>query len=514
MLATPDTKSNPDLIAESAKTNTLIKKWEKVIAKCPEITSKKRGNFARILENQLTSMRQSRNGFGLITESMTTTNDMADFTRFALPMIRKSYAKLLADNVVGVQPMSTPASMIFYIRYKYAMSKGQTRAGTQIMRQNTAQAFSRYNGWAIDPYYTSQEVRGEDLVINNAGTVISGSLRHRPILAGSIVLDVFTSAEDANPNCDDAVPCLRITFDREGNPDGVIVGDCTDLTDNLVVDEVTPNATVFSGDTGNITVTLSSGSLPEGAVARVSYEYDLEANPLQPEVTLSIDADSVSAQTRRLKTSWSIEAAQDMKAVYDMDAEQNLLDLMADEVVAEVDREILNDLLVASAIRVRHNFATAAGASVNFTDRNLALLYKVIETANIIHRTTLRGPANWVVTSSDLCSKFEQLNDFRSSDVMNTEGVDLGIVNAGSIQSRMKVYKDPLFPNCKILMGFKGNTPMDTGYMYCPYVPLLSTPTIMDPNSFTPTKGVMTRYGKKLLEDGSLFYATMNVTNI
>jgi hypothetical protein len=514
MLATPDLSSNEQLNQHTAQSTALAKKWSKVIAKCPEVSAKKRNNFARILENQYTSMSRGREGFGLITESMTTTNDMADFTRFALPMIRKSYGKLLADNLVGVQPMSTPASMIFYIRYKYAMSKGQTRAGTQIMRQNTAQQYSRYNSWAIDPYYTSQEVRGEDLTINGGGTVVSGSLMHRPILAGSVVLDVFANAEDANPGCDDAVPCLRITFDRNGDADGVVVGDCTDLTDTIVVDLVTPNATVFNGETGNLTVTLSDGSFPEGAVARVSYEYDLEANPLQPEVTLSIDADSVSAQTRRLKTSWSIEAAQDMKAVYDMDAEQNLLDLMADEVVAEVDREILNDLLVAAAIRVRHNFATAAGASVNFTDRNLALLYKMIETSNIIHRTTLRGPANWAVTSSDLCSKFEQLNDFRASDVMDTEGVNLGIVNSGSIQSRIKMYKDPLFPNCKILMGFKGNTPMDTGYMYCPYIPLLSTPTVMDPNSMTPTKGVMTRYGKKLLEDGSLFYATMNVTNI
>jgi hypothetical protein len=516
MLAAPSPTSNQDLRVIAEQNNSLVKKWSSVIRKCPEIPSHRLPNFARLLDNQHKVMEGAGNpnGFGLITEDVTSTNNLADFTRFALPMIRKSYAKLISDNLVGVQPMSQPASLIFYIRYRYALSKGQTQAGTQIMRQNTGQSFSRYNGWAIDPYYSSQEVRGEDLTINGASTVVSGTLAHRPVLAGSVMVEVFSNAEDANPACDDAVPCLRITFNADGEPDGVAIGDCTDFTTAIAVDLLTPNATVFDHTTGNVTVSLSSGSFPVDAVARVNYEYDLEANPLQPEVTLSIDSDSVAATTRRLKTSWSLEAAQDMKAVYDMDAEDTLLNLMADEVVAEVDREILNDLLVAAAIRSTHNFATAAGASVNFSDRNLALMYKVLEMSNIIHRTTLRGPANWMVTSADLSSKFEQLNDFRASDAFATEGVNLGILNVGQLQSRMKLYKDPLFPNCKILMGFKGPTALDTGYIYAPYVPLLSTPTVMNPDSFVPSKGVMTRYGKKLLEDGGLFYATLNVTNL
>ena len=187
---------------------------------------------------------------------------------------------------------------------------------------------------------------------------------------------------------------------------------------------------------------------------------------------------------------------------------------MADEMVAEIDREIINDLIIAASIRAEHNFATAAGASVNFTDRNIALLYKVLEVANIIHRTTLRGPANWMVTSADISSKFEQLNDFRASDAFVQEGVDIGIMNAGSIQGKMRLYKDPLFPNCKILMGFKGSSVLDAGYFYAPYIPLLSTPTVLDPNSFSPNKGIMTRYGKKLIEDGGLYYATVNVSNL
>jgi hypothetical protein len=438
----------------------------------------------------------------VILEDATTTGDIADFTRFALPLIRKSYPRLIADNLVGVQPMSQPASLIFYIRYRYALSKGQTQAGTQIMRQNTAQAFARQNGWALDPFYSSQVVKGEDVTVTGATTATS-TLAHRPVLAGTVVVNVF--ADDAD-SCEEPTPECQVSFDADGNPDVVLTATPTECT----VDE---GSTSFNHTTGVVTLTLSAGSLT-GKLVRADYEFDLENNPFQPEVTLSIDSDSVAAATRKLKTSWSLEAAQDLKSVHNIDAESTLTDLMADEMVAEIDREIINDLIIAAAIRATHNFATGAGASVNFTDRNIALLYKVLEVANIIHRTTLRGPANWMVTSADIASKFEQLNDFRGSDALAQDGIDIGITSAGTIQGKMRLYKDPLFPNCKILMGFKGSSVLDSGYFYAPYIPLLSTPTVLDPNSFTPNKGIMTRYGKKLIEDGGLYYGVVTVSNL
>ncbi len=515
-LMTEETDLHKAAVIHESKKNQLVRKWSPVLNRCREVGPQKFGLMASILENQYNCWSPEKRS--MLFEDQTTTANIADFTRFALPLIRKSYPKLIADNLVGVQPMSQPASLIFYIRYRYALTKGQTVAGTQIMRQNTAQSFARQNGWALDPYYSSQEVRGESATVVGIH-LIQATLAHRPVLAGTVVVEVFATAADASPNCDDAVPCLRISFDSDGNPDVVLVGDCTEFeaaggTNTLTVDTTTPGATTFSHTTGVVQVTLTAGSLPIGSIARVNYEYDLEANPFQPEVTLSIDSDSVAAITRKLKTSWSLEAAQDLKAVHNIDAESTLTDLMADEMVAEIDREIINDLIIAAAIRADHNFATAAGASVNFTDRNIALMYKVLEVANIIHRTTLRGPANWMVMSSDICSKFEQLNDFRASDAFTTEGVDIGIMNIGTIQGKMKIYKDPLFPNCKILMGFKGNSVLDAGYFYAPYIPLLSTPTVLDPNSFTPNKGIMTRYGKKLIEDGGLYYGVVTVSNL
>ena len=500
-------------VLSEAKTNATVQKWANVLGNMRELKREKLGLMAALLENQYNHCDPAKRS-SLLTEDQTTTANIADFTRFALPLLRKSFPKLIADNLVGVQPMSQPASLIFYIRYRYGMTKGQTQAGTQIMRQSTAQQFARNNGWALDPYYSSQEVRGEDATINGGRTQITATLAHRPVLAGTVSVEVYESAEAAAPSCDDAVPCLRVSFGPDGEAEAVVVGDCTAMTDTLSVNTGTPNATIFNHSTGALQITLLTGNFPVGSVARINYEYDLESNPFQPEVSLSLDSDSVSAQTRKLKTSFSLEAAQDFKAVHNVDAESMLTDLMADEMVAEIDREIINDLIVSASIRATHNFGTAAGASVNFTDRNIALWYKTLEVANIIHRTTLRGPANWMVTSSDISSKFEQLNDFKASDAMVTDGLDVGITNVGSVNSKLRLYKDPLFPNCKILLGFKGQKAIDAGYMYCPYIPLLSTPTVLDPNSFTPNKGIMTRYGKKLIEDGGLYYATISVTNL
>jgi len=500
-----------EAVMMEARRSSLVKKWAPVLAKCKEVPRKKLGLMAAILENQHAAWDPKNKT--TLTEDVTTTGNIADFTRFALPLIRKSYSRLIADELVGVQPMSQPASLIFYIRYRYALNKGQTVAGTQIMRQNTSAAYARQNGWALDPYYSSQMVRDEDLNSpseTSDGVVITGTLQHRPILAGTVVVNIF-EADQANLQCDEATPLIQVTFDADGAVDTVIKRSDSDVTAALDVDTA---ASSFDNSTGTVTVVLTGGTLPAGAFARANYEYDLEANPFQPELTMSIDSDSVSAMTRKLKTSWSLEAAQDLKAVHNIDAESTLTDLLADEMVAEIDREIINDLIIVAMIRATHNFATAAGASVNFTDRNIALLYKILEVANIIHRTTLRGPANWIVTSADISSKLEQLNDFRGSDALQDGGMDIGIINAGTIQGKLRLFKDPLFPNCKVLVGFKGNSVLDAGYFYAPYIPLLSTPTVLDPNSFTPNKGIMCRYGKKVIEDGGLYYGVINVSNL
>jgi len=480
--------------------SAVVKKWAPVLEKWG--LSEQKQWVAQLLENQ----SAMGNGNALMEEASTTTASISDFTRFALPLLKKSFPNLISDELVGVQPMSQPAALVFYLRYRYGTTKGQTVAGTQIMRQNTGSNFDRYNNWAMDPYYSSQYVKDEAMTAVSSNESASVAVAHTPVIAGSVKVNIYD--DSGTTDCTGQDPVVVVIYGPSGTVDAVIGEDTSGV--GFTVDTTT---STFDSATAEVSVAAATGSF-SGYTITADYEYDLEDNPNLPKLSLSIDSDTVAARTRKLKVSWSLEAAQDLKAVHNIDAERVLSDVMADEITAEIDREILNDLIVFAGIRASHNFGTAAGSSVNFTDRNIALLYKTLEVANIIHRTTLRGPANWIVTSSDISSKYEQINDFRADNALGDGGYNIGVVKAGSLSNKLSVYKDPLFPRCKVLMGYKGGNAMDTGYVYCPYIPLLSTPTIMDPNSFVPNKGILTRYGKKALEDGQYWFGLINVSNL
>ena len=512
-------KANATALFESevstanAVNSQLVSKWSPVFSKV-NVPSKRKALVARLWENQknVNGSKHQMKG-GLLLETMTTTNDVADFTKASLPVIAKAYSKIVSPDLVGTQPMNGPSQMIFYMRNRYGTTKGQTVAGTQIMRQNTAGKYGNTNGWAIDPYYSSRNVFHEPLSFNGGRTIASGVLRHRPVLAGTVVVELYPTEEDSYASPDDLSPMASIVFGPDGEVLTIVEGEGYANTDAPFAIVQTTGATEFDHTTGEVQVTLDTAAGAD-VFAVVNYEYDMEGNPLTPELTMSIDSDTMTATDRRLKTSWSLNVAQDMMAVYSMDPKTIFEGLLVDEMTAEIDREILNLCMVIASIRATHNFATGAGASVNFTDRNIALWHKTLEAANIIHQTTLAGPANWAVCSSDISSKYEELADFRSDDALNPEGQKVGIVKTGNVSAKMDFYKDPLFPRTKVLVGFKGRNDFETGIVYGPYVPIVLTPEIYNPNSFDPSMGSMTRYGLKALEDSGYYYGVLTVTNI
>lgn len=502
-----------EVARSSADANSLVAKWSPVFSRV-QVPPKRKALVARLWENQKTiNNPKHKMQSGLLLETMTTTNDVADFTKASLPVIAKAYSKIVSPDLIGTQPMTGPSQMIFYMRNRYGTTKGKTVAGTQIMRQNTAGKYGNSNGWAIDPYYSSRQVFHEPLTMTTGRTVAEGVLRHRPVLAGTVIVEIYESEAATNVSPDDLNPILSVVFGPDGQLLTVHQGDGFANTDAPFDVVTTPGATEFNHTTGAVQVTLD-GAADADVFAVVNYEYDMEGNPLTPELTMSIDSDNMTASDRRLKTSWSLNVAQDMMAVYSLDPKTIFEGLLVDEMTAEIDREILNLAMVIAAIRANHNFATGAGASVNFTDRNIALWHKTLEAANIIHQTTLAGPANWAVCSSDISSKYEELADFRSDDALNPEGQKVGIVKTGNVSSKMDFYKDPLFPRTKVLVGFKGRNEFETGIVYGPYVPIVLTPEIYNPNSFDPSMGSMTRYGLKALEDSGYYYGVITVTNI
>jgi hypothetical protein len=258
-------------------------------------------------------------------------------------------------------------------------------------------------------------------------------------------------------------------------------------------------------------------------------------NPLPaiPEIDIKVEAISVTADTRKLRARWSPELAQDLNAYHSMDAEVELTQILSEQIALEIDREILNDLITQArganffwsrspgkfvnkrtGATVERANTLQAGPAFTGTVREWyeTLVETIIDVANEIHRKTLRGSANFVVTSPEVSTIFEASVMYKPSLKIDGQGqvgapFSLGAQSIGSLSNRFTVYKDPYFPRNKLLVGYKGGSYLETGYVYAPYVPLIVTPTIFQPEDFTPRKGVMTRYGKKMVRGD--FYGTV-----
>ena len=255
--------------------------------------------------------------------------------------------------------------------------------------------------------------------------------------------------------------------------------------------------------------------------------------PVIPEIDIKIEAVPVVAETRKLRARWSPELAQDLNAYHSLDAEVELTQILSEQIALEIDREILNDLLSqASAanyywsrapgvfvnkltgVEAKASDSLAGGPSFRGTVREWyeTLVETIIDVGNEIHRKTLRGSANFIVVGPDVATIIEASVFYKPSYSLDGDGqvqqpVVLGAEQVGQLSNRFTVYKDPYFPRNKVLVGYKGGSYLETGYVYAPYVPLIVTPTIFQPEDFTPRKGVMTRYGKKMVR--SDFYGTV-----
>ncbi len=289
-----------------------------------------------------------------------------------------------------------------------------------------------------------------------------------------------------------------------------------------------------------LTDTLDVDSTDGSTLAVPSFESNFSATPSAaiPEIDIKIESIAVTATTRKLRAKWSPELAQDLNAYHSLDAEVELTQILSEQIALEIDREILNDLVLQAnganlywsrspgkvvnkltGAEVTKSSSLAAGPAFTGTVREWyeTLTETIIDVANTIHRKTLRGSANFVVTSPDVCTLFENSLLYKANLKLDSDGqvgspFSLGAEAVGSLTNRFTVYKDPYFPQNKVLVGYKGGSYLETGYVYAPYVPLIVTPTIFGPEDFTPRKGVMTRYGKKMVR--SDFYGTVTVMDM
>ena len=305
-------------------------------------------------------------------------------------------------------------------------------------------------------------------------------------------------------------------YDNLCTPNGVIY---------LEVDIQVPACITCGGSTPDgytgVTVTAAqmTGSTGTNPILSFFKRYEeLEFEDKIGEVSFDLQSVTVSVTERKLRAQWSPELAQDVAAFHNIDAEAELTALLSEQVAAEIDREILRDLRKGAAWTLRWDYngwKRLNNQSTPYTqkDWNQTLITAINQISAQIHKSTLRGGANWIVVSSEISAIFDDLEYFHVSNAApEQDQYNMGIERVGTLSGRYQVYRDPYFPPNTILIGHKGTSLLDTGYIYAPYVPLQLTPTMYNPFNFTPIKGIMTRYAKKMVNNR--FYGRITVDGV
>jgi len=293
---------------------------------------------------------------------------------------------------------------------------------------------------------------------------------------------------------------------------GIVAYDdiCDSLGDVYVELDLTHPVSAIgtSTDDGYVGVaTATTGITSAGFSVSWATYATLELETEMGEVSFKLDEVVVSVEERKLRATWSPELAQDVSAFHNIDAEAELTAMLSEQVAAEIDREILRDLRKAAAWTLRWDYngwrkASTAASPYTQKEWNQTLITKVNQVSAQIHKSTLRGGANYIVVSSEISAIFNDLEYFHVSDASpEQDSYNMGIERIGSLGGRFQVYADPYSPWYSMIIGHKGKSLLDTGYIYAPYVPLQLTPTMYNPFNFAPVKGIMTRYAKKVVNN-------------
>ena len=305
----------------------------------------------------------------------------------------------------------------------------------------------------------------------------------------------------------EAVP-FRVATQKYGK--GIVeYGNACDAEGNMYLELDLAKPVVQQAGTIDGYVGVAPTAITDASMFKVAWaQYDsLELETEIGEVSFKLESVTVSVEERKLRATWSPELAQDVSAFHNIDAEAELTAILSEQIAAEIDREILRDLRKGAPWQARwdvNGWRRMAAFSTNYTqkDWNQELFTKINQISAQIHKATLRGGANFIVVSSEISALFDNLEYFHVSDASaESDQYNMGIEKIGSLNGRYQVYRDPYSPHWSIIIGHKGKSLLDTGYIYAPYVPMQLTPTMYNPFNFAPVKGIMTRYAKKMVNN-------------
>jgi hypothetical protein len=534
------------------ETRGLVSKWDRTGLLEGLRDDIAKSNMAVLLENQAKQLIEEASVTG-------TSANSEQWAGVALPLVRRVFAEIAAKEFVSVQPMNLPSGLVFYLDFKYGTTSG---VFTKDTATNYSSLFGGVSGsTATDPWklgstnapigglygpgrygYTINDQIVENIAITSASATLADinfdtGNSNDPVYASlsasyaagrlwAVTTTDFNAAVVASGSSADYNAVRSFTISGSGVR--TYLPGFTRFTGTELVFIVSGS----SGNGGPVTPAKINYSVQPRDTSRGDFEDKLGASVNAPdtglnkdigipEVNLELKSEPIVAKTRKLKAVWTPELAQDLNAYHSVDAEAELTALLSEYVSMEIDLEIL-DMLINNVPNINkerwsavlnreiiktgaNSYAvqdtTVAGTGGYYTKATWyqTLGNKIQKVSNKIHQLTLRGGANFMVVGPDVATILESIPGF----VVNTDGDSakfaMGVSRVGSFASRFQVYKNPYMQENLILMGFRGNNFLETGAVYAPYIPLIQTPLVYDPVNFTPRRGVMTRYAKKIV---------------
>ena len=529
------------LSEQSAK---LASKWEKSGLLEGIESSTERNNMSMLLENQAKQLVNESNSLGSAGtgQSVTAGANSEAWAGVALPLVRRVFGEIVAKDLVSVQPMNLPAGLIFYLDFQYGQNQDGFTGGDSLyaasadMKKTELPAagaqkalygagtygYSVKDSNTLAIYVTGSAVTDEvtlDAAINSTtasygplDATLSSSVNYDQDFINSVTMgdvDVLRVSNDSFTNADfNAVRAWSVDgltnysqFNRVGADyvELFFAGQSqTTAEGTATINYLTaPDNLDDRGDFEDTTNTLSGGAVSALEI---------------PSIDVQLRSDTVAAKTRKLKAQWTPEFAQDLNAYHSIDAEAELTSILSEYISMEIDLEIL-DMLIRNADTTSHWSAKIAREVTDTgvrTDLSSGVYYtkmswfqtlgvKLQKVSNLIHQKTLRGGANFMVVSPKVSTILESIPGFAADSAGDNNKYAMGVQKVGAINSRYTVYKNPYMLENTILMGYKGSQFLETGAVFAPYIPLIMTPLVYDPVSFTPRKGIMTRYAKKMV---------------
>ena len=475
------------------ETQGYVTKWEKTGLLEGLDGEYDKHNTAILLENQAKQ---------LISEAGNNTTSANDeWNGVALPLVRRIFAEISAKDFVSVQPMNLPSGLVFWLDFKYGNTAGGHNAGESVYGKNgTTSATTDFTKGLYDgPGREGFSLKATKI----AGGVTASEVSTDLALEGDADLNMLMSAYYIS--------------------NSVVV-----QASKVVGTEVHWDTAVGTGTVGDLyyyaqtTDAAERGDFEAGP--HVFGAANEEANLEIPELEVSLESEALVAKTRKLKVVWTPEFAQDLNAYHSIDAEAELTSMLSEYIAMEIDLEILQMLHTSAghtgtwyanppsdAYADTNTYSSGSTWAYQLGTHNATIGFEIQKVSNKIHRSTMRGGANFIVCSPDVATILETIPSFAVDTDGNQDGFAAGVEKIGSFANRYKVYKNPYWNSADMIIGFRGNQFLECGAVYAPYIPLIMTPLVYDPNNFTPRKGVMTRYAKKVVRKD--FYGKLTVKN-